>query len=258
MLAVLATESQGTGNLALFPVIVLAFGPLGGFAARSARPPRPSRGDHGASALVVALLVTAAYPLAESILRRGSTMAVHHLASMRREPALDAVIGRALVPQRTSTVADRYTALWHGPEATKVIVQGADSAFAGGLNATEPAMSLAWAREVAAMGELVRRRNLVHPPMRVTTIGYVEPFGRLLGASPTPGTKLWLDPLRTVGKLTVDEARAYLAKADAVFVQTCPLNPTLREMTDTSFLAALRERSNLADATACYEVWLRA
>ena len=256
VLAVLATESQGTGNLTLFPVVALAFGPFGRVL-RPAEPGRRSRADRVATALVAVLLVTAAYPFAETVLRRAGTMAIRQAASMRREPALDPVVGRVLVPASMSETAERYRALWHGPGGTRTIVQEAEAAFTGGLNAKEPAMSLAWAREVVAMAELVRRRDLVRPAMRVTTIGYVEPFGRILGAAPTPGTRLWLDPQRTVGTLSPEEARTYLARADAVFVQRCPLRPPLQDMIERSFRAALGAAFHQADSTGCYEVWLR-
>ncbi|WP_232629527.1 hypothetical protein [Methylobacterium sp. Leaf118] len=257
ILAVLATESQGTGNLALFPVIVLAFGPFASLAAGLAAPPERSRVDPVALALAAAVVVTAAYPLMETVLRRAGTMALRQAAFMRREPAIDPVIGRTLVARQTSETADRYAALWHGPESTEAIVRDAETAFTGGLNATEPAMSLAWARAVAAMGERVRRRALVGPSTRVTTIGYVEPFARLLGAEPVRGTRLWLDPWRTVGTLTVEQARAYLAEADAVFVQLCPPKQQLRDMIERSFRPALDPDFVRVEATACYELWLR-
>ncbi|TNC14529.1 hypothetical protein FF100_07650 [Methylobacterium terricola] len=258
VLAVLATESQGTGNLGLFPVIVLMFGPLGDLVAKVQDKARGSSGgDPVAVALAGALVVTAAYPYAESVLRRATTMAVHHVASMRRETAVDGVVGRALVAGQMSRTADLYTAFWHGPEPIRTIVRDGEAAFSGGLNPTEPAMSLAWAREVAAMANLVRRRHLVQSTMHVTTLGFVEPFGRLLGALPTPGTRLWLDPLRTVGRPTVEEARAYLEKADAVFVQRCPDKEPLRDLIATSFSAVLDREFTRADATPCYEVWLR-
>ncbi len=257
VLAVLATESQGTGNLALFPVVALAFGPLSDLVARMSEPQGRPRSDRVAIALVAALVMTAAYPFLETVLRRASTMAIRQVASMRRDPAVDSVLGRVLVSRQTSEVADHYRALWHGPDSAKIIVQDAEVAFTGGMNATEPAMSLAWAREVAAMGDLVRKRNLVHPQTRVTTIGYVEPFGRLLGATPIPGTKLWLDPWRTVGTLKFEEARANLSNADAVFVQRCPLKQQLHDMIEQSFQLTLDSDFNRAESTDCYELWLR-
>ncbi len=253
LLAVLATESQGTGNLGLFPVTVLLLGPLvGPLGDRPARPCEPL-----AVALATLLAVTAAYPFLETVLRRAGTMATRQAVSLRREPALDRVIGPVLVARQTGETAERYAALWHGPEAAKAAVQNADAAFSGGMNATEPAMSLAWAREVAAMGRLVRERDLVRPAMRVTTIGYVEPFGRLLGATPIPGTRLWLDPWRTVGVLSAEEARATLAPADAVFVQRCPLKPQLQDMIAHSFQVALDADFAQAASTGCYDLWLR-
>lgn len=252
--AVLATESQGTGNLGLFPVLALLFAPSTRLGIR-----RSGQGRSAAAPriLLAATLAMAAYPFAESVLRRASTLAVHEIASMRRDPSLDGPLGRVLVSRRVAETANRYLALWNGPEAAETSTLESWTSFAGGANATEPAMGIAWAHEVSRMAELARRRRLVTPDMRVMTIGYVEPFSRLLGARPTPGIRLWHDPWRTIGTLNLETARSYLAKADAVFVQRCPLQRQLIDMVDQSFRPAIDADFIEVAATSCYELWRR-
>jgi hypothetical protein len=53
------------------------------------------------------------------------------------------------------------------------------------------------------------------------TLSFVDDFSPRLALPPAPGTKLALDPYRTVGPLSNAEAAAYLAPIDAAFERTC-------------------------------------
>jgi hypothetical protein len=95
-------------------------------------------------------------------------------------------------------------------------------------------------------------RNLRH----VMTLGLANDFTALLGLAPAPGAKLVLDPFRTFGPPTKEEAAAYLRAIDAAFQRTCAV-PLYIEQIAGSFRPVLEEEFEPVVLTPCWTVHLR-
>lgn len=243
--ALLVSESQGTGNVALFGLLVLPV--------LVARLASPQRQRAGTVAILVAVL--ASYPMLEGVLRRGTTLMVRQGPSYRAEPALAPVLGRVVVSARNDEVSRSFSALWQAP--AREDYRRFERDYFAGITPVEAGQGLSWARGVVEMVEVARRSGLVDARTRVTSIGFTEPFARALGAQSARGTKLWLDPGRTVGVMSEEDARRYLTDAQIAFVQLCPARDSLADLQARPFpLVLSREFTRLA-STPCYEMWAR-
>jgi hypothetical protein len=245
--AVLAAESQGTGNLGLFVASVLIFGPLCFDRRRGMQ----------ITLLSAAFVAAASYPLLENVARRGVILVLRYAPEYQRDPALDRMIGRSLVADRVSTLADNYAVSWRGSPQAAQEMSAAIYAFGGGRNNSEPAESVAWARCVVDMADMARGNGMITPETRVATIGFIDPFPRLLGAEPLPQGKLWLDPGRTVKTMSFEEARDYLAPADAVFLHKLPADPKLIGWIEASIMPFIPHEFTLEAQNPCYALWIR-
>jgi hypothetical protein len=104
--------------------------------------------------------------------------------------------------------------------------------------------------------EELRRRGFDRGLRHVTTIGYVDEFTPLLGLEPAPGLPIVLDPTRSVGRLTQEEAAAHLAPVDAAFERTCAAPSWLVQLTE-NLRPALVEAFEPVVLTPCWTVHLR-
>lgn len=246
-LALLASESQGTGNVALFGLLVL---PL-----LVARLRWRQRALTAGVAVVVALL--GAYPMVEGMLRRGTTLVLRQASSYHPEPALAPVLGRVLVSARNDETARSFAVLWQEPGVLLGAYRRFERDFSGGMNPMEAGQGLSWARGVVEMARIAQGTGLVTQETRVTSVGFTEPFARALGVKSALGTKLWLDPGRTIGTLGVPQVQGYLVGADVVFVQLCPARESLADLNTRPFGLILQAEFARVAQTACYEMWSR-
>lgn len=245
--ALLASESQGEGNVAFFGLLALPV--------LLVRLPAKMKARSGHVALVVVLI--AAYPMVEGSLRRGVTLLLRQVPTYRVEPALEPVIGRVLVSARNDETARAYAALWQSSPATLEDYRQFQRDFSAGTNPLEAGQGLSWARGVVEMVEAAQRSGRLQPDTRVATIGFVEPFARALGVKSARGTKLWMDPGRTIGAVSLEAAQRYLADADVVFVQLCPLREVLADLKTRPFGRVLGSEFSKITTTPCYEMWGR-
>jgi len=88
------------------------------------------------------------------------------------------------------------------------------------------------------------------------TLSFVDDFSPRLALPPAPGTKLALDPYRTIGPLSKAEAAAYLAPIDAAFERTCAAPLHARQIADF-FRPTLEEAFTPVVLTPCWTVHLR-
>jgi hypothetical protein len=105
--------------------------------------------------------------------------------------------------------------------------------------------------------EKFRSLGLDRDIRHVATLSFVDDFTPLLGLLPPPGTKLALDPFRTVGELSKLEAAAYLAPIDAVFERTCAA-PLFSVQIAGFFRPVLEDGFAPVILTPCWTVYLRA
>src|SRR5690606_14211832 len=86
-----------------------------------------------------------------------------------------------------------------------------------------PAVQLAWAASAVEAARAFDRLGYRSRATRYATLAFTDPFARLLHLTPAVGTDLVMQVGRTVPAFTPEQARAYLAGADGVFVGTCDM-----------------------------------
>jgi hypothetical protein len=238
------TESQSTGGPGLVGLSALAFAP--GLAVG-----RRALLKVGLAAGLV--LLTVGW-LADQVLRRGWCL-VEQAPEYRAHPAVSALVpGMRIAPGRL-VAAEIAARLWrdHRDFADEAYRRGYDfSLEAYGA----PVSFVAGAILAFEAAERLRALGLDRHLRHVMTLGFVDDFTPLLGLLPPPGTKLALDPYRTIGDLTKAEAAAYLGPIDAAFERTCAA-PLYSVQVGGFFRPALEEAFEPVVLTPCWTVHIR-
>jgi hypothetical protein len=232
------TESQSTGGAGLVAWSALALVPG----------PR-TRWALGAVAAVVALTAGA---YAEQTIRRGRCVAAQ-IEAYRAHPAL-ASLGRDVrAPERRLAEAEALAQLWRDDRRFAEEIYNRRINFGlESYGAAIPFVAMALLAEEAAAA--VRARGLVL--RHVTTLDVIDGFTPRLGLEPARGLKLFLDPYRTIGPLSADEASRYLAPVDGVFERTCAAPDHVRWIADT-FRPVLAEEFEPVVLTPCWTLHRR-
>jgi hypothetical protein len=237
-------ESQSTGGAGLIGLSPLAFAPT----------LTEGRWSTVKAALVAgAVLLTFGW-YADQALRRGWCL-VEQAPEYRAHPALTALApGLRAAPGRLAA-AELAARLWRDHRGL------ADEAYRSGFDFHlesygAPVSFLANALLAHEAAETLRALGLDRTLRHVMTLSFVDDFTPLLDLPPAPGTKLALDPYRTIGPLTKAEAAAYLAPIDAAFERTCAAPLHARQIADF-FRPALEEAFAPVVLTPCWTVHLR-
>jgi hypothetical protein len=239
------TESQSTGGPGLIGLSALVFLPE--LAA--------GRWALAKAALAAAVVVLTVGWLADQVLRRGWCL-VEQAPEYRTHPAISALVPGMRVSPGRLAAGELAARLWRDHRAF------ADEAYRQGFDFNlesygAPISFLADAILAHEAAERFRTLGLDRNIRHVTTLGFVDDFTPLLGLLPPPGTKLALDPFRTVGELSKAEAAAYLAPIDAVFERTCAA-PLFSMQIAGFFRPVLENGFAPVILTPCWTVYLRA
>lgn len=238
------TESQSTGGPGLVGLSALAFAP-------GLMEGRWRTGKVALAAAVVCLTVGA---LADQVLRRGWCL-VAAAPSYETHPAVSALVPGMRVPPGRLVAAELTARLWrdHRPLADEAYGRGFDFHLESHGAPVSFVANAILAHEAAErLRALGLDRNLSH----VMTLDFVDDFTPLLDLPPPPGTKLALDPFRTIGELSKTEAAAYLAPVDAAFERTCA-TPLYFVQIAGFFRSALEDAFKPVVLTPCWTVHLR-
>jgi hypothetical protein len=238
------TESQSTGGAGLIGLAALAFAP--GLAS--------GRWARAKIALAGGIVLLTVGWLADQVLRRGWCL-VAQAPEYRTHPAVDALAPGMRVPPGRLVAAALTARLWRDHRAF------ADEAYGKGFDFHlesygAPVSFVASAILAHQAVETLRARGLDRAIRHAMTLGFVDDFTPLLGLPPAPGTRLVLDPFRTIGELSKDEAAAYLAPIDAAFERTCAA-PLFSVQIAGFFRPALEDAFQPVVLTPCWTVHLR-
>lgn len=238
------TESQSTGGVGLIGLSALAFTPRLA-AGRWAMPK---------VALAAGIVLLTVGWLADQVLRRGWCL-IERAPEDRAHPAVSALVPGMRVPPGRLVAAELTARFWRDHRAL------ADEAYGKGFDFNlesygVPVSFVAGAILAHEAAETLRSRGLDRNLRHVMTLGFVDDFTQLLDLPPPPGTKLALDPFRTVGELSKEEAAAYLAPIDAAFERTCAV-PLYAVQIAGFFRPALEEAFDPVVLTPCWTVHLR-
>jgi hypothetical protein len=238
------TESQSTGGPGLIGMAALVFAP----------PLAVGRLAPVKIAVAGGLLFLTVGWFADQVLRRGRCLLLdaHNLTTL---PALDALAPGMRVVAGRIAPAEFTARLWrdHRPLADEAYGRGFDFNLESyGAPVSFVANAILAQEAAERLRSLALDRNLRH----VTTLGFVDDFSTILGREPAPGLKLALDPYRTIGALTKEQATAYLAPVDAVFERTCAA-PLFAMMIAKLFRPVLEETFEAVVLTPCWTVHLR-
>jgi hypothetical protein len=238
------TESQSTGGAGLVGLAALAFAP--GLTVGTWAPARV-----GLATGVV--LLTMGW-LADQVLRRGWCL-VAQAPEYRAHAAVEALAPGMRAPPGRLVAADLTARLWrdHRAFAAEAYGKGFDFHLESyGV----PISFIAGAMLAHEAAERFRALGLDRGVRHAMTLGFVDEFTPLLGLPPPPGTKIALDPFRTIGELSKDEATAYLAPIDAAFERTCAA-PLFSVQIAGFFRLALEDAFEPGVLTPCWTVHLR-
>jgi hypothetical protein len=238
------TESQSTGGAGLIGLSALVFTPE----------PLPGRWTLARVALAAAVVVLTVGWLADQVFRRGWCV-VEQAPQYRTHPAVSALVPGMRVPPGRLVAAELAARLWRDDRTF------ADEAYRRGFDFNlgsygAPISFVADAILAHEAADRFRALGLDRNVRHATTLGFVDDFTPLLGLPPPPGTKLALDPFRTVGELSKAEAAAYLAPIDAVFERTCAA-PLFSVQIASFFRPVLEDTFTPLILTPCWTVHLR-
>ncbi len=240
--AAIFAESQNTGALNLYIVPALALMPMR----------RALREAAAARAALVAMAALCLGPILENMVRRGFHFALTDARAMTREAHLGASLPGLRVTAATNALARELVEDWRGRAAAG---RSQETALLANRS-VEPAHSLAQLRLMDEATRIAGARGLVGLQTRMTTINLVDVATRMAGATPAPGLKLWLDPVRTFGPMTREEAQAYLAPVEAAFQPVCGVSEEMVAIAER-LTPALVVDFTPTRVTDCVTLWLR-
>jgi hypothetical protein len=238
------TESQSTGGAGLVALSALAFAPS--LAA--------GRWGRLNVSLAAGVILLSAGLFADQVLRRGWCL-LDQAPEYRAHPALTALAPDLRVVPGRLGAAELAARLWrdHRPLADEAYRSGFDFHLE---SYGAPVSFVANALLAHEAAERLRALGLDRGLKHAMTLSFVDDFSPLLRLPPAAGTKLALDPYRTIAPLAKAEAAAYLAPIDAAFERTCAAPLHARQIADF-FRSALEEAFAPVVLTPCWTVHLR-
>ncbi len=206
--AALLAESQNSGGLGLIAAAAVFYHP------------KAWRG--GTARLVVAAFLLAAMilPVVDTAFNRMLTVAIRETRQTVRNE-VDELFPGTTVTAPTIAAASlfkRINSEWPG-FAHELEAQGFALERDPGSNA--PGGMLAWIVSAVEAAHIFQERNYGAQSRHYATLAFTDPFARMLKLAPALRTTIVMDIGRTFPLLTTDEADAYLATADGVFVSSC-------------------------------------
>jgi hypothetical protein len=241
--AVVVSESQSTGGMAMTAALSLLFAP-GLLTARSQSQTRLILVTGVAVAIGGPLLVTAAQRSYCSLsARNGENIATDWSRSF---------LPYAVVPAEAARIAEANAQIWEtADEASQQLYD----------DLMEPIEHLRYLTEWKTAYDAItvlRERGLDSDLGKTTTISFVDLFGTALQTDMPKGVKVVPVIERTIAELSDAEASAYLADADTVFQPTCGVTkarPGFR--LDTWFLPTLEREFSATPLTNCWTMYRR-
>lgn len=240
--AALLAESQNSGGLGLIAAAAVFFHPA------AWRWPAPR------AALTALLLAAMILPVLDTGFSRMLTVVVREARPTVRG-AVDEMFAGTTVPPAVVAGARLFRRInteWpdfaHGVE-----VDGFSLEKDPGSNAQ--AGMLAWIVSAVEAGRIFGERNYGAQSQRYATLGFVDPFARMLRLTPALHTALVMDIGRTVPLFTPQEAEAYLKTADGVFVALCERRSL--QSNAAAFHTVLDRQFERLPLNACWEFYRR-
>ncbi|ARQ01256.1 hypothetical protein [Pseudorhodoplanes sinuspersici] len=242
--AIIVAESQSTNGHEMVGALGLLFAP-GLFG----KPFNTTR---------LVLLVTAATliggNLAIGAFEKGMCNLVNRLGAPQHVAWTDPFMPHLVVPEPMVETALSRVALWTESAATMRALEDKGHSY---LNPADAELYLAQWKTVDDAIKILKDRGITDLG-RVMTVAFADMFGVALKAPPPKGTKIVLDPIRTVSPMTDDEAKAYLSNVDTVFVPACALNKTsATEPAALWFGATLKQQFTEQPLTPCWAMYRR-
>jgi hypothetical protein len=242
--AIIVAESQSTGGLEMTGALGLLFAPglLG----------KPL------STMRLVLLVAAATLLGGGLMinafEKGMCSLVNRQGAPQHVAWTGPFIPHLVVPEPMVKTALSRVALWTDGAATMRALEDKGHSY---INPADAELYLAQWKTVDDAIKVLKVRgetDLGH----VMTVAFADMFGVALKAPPPKGTKIVLDPIRTVSPMTDDEAKAYLTNVDTVFVPACALNKTsATEPPALWFGTTLKQEFTEQPLTPCWTMYRR-
>ncbi len=238
MAAALLAESQNTGGLGLVSAAALFFHPAA----------------WGARKTVTALLLGAlCFPVFDIAVKRPLT-ALTREREVAPEQAVAELIPGTRVPLSTyegsklfARIATEWLPLARQVEAARFFLTPDPTTNA-------PAVQLAWATSAVEAAHAFEQHGYRDRATHYATLAFADPFARLLDLTPATGVALVMHTGRTVPTFSLDQARAYLASADGVFVGTCDMSGGAVQPVFQSVLQSDFERLPL---NGCWDFYAR-
>lgn len=240
--ALVLAESQATGGLEATSALGLLFAPL--LAERASRVSLRLVPVTAAFALIGGGLAVTAFENVGGILlkRKGP---VEELGWASR------FMPRIVVPREMREEAEALDVVSEAMhDAAREVASSQEKLVS---NFTLTGYLATWRSVDLALAKLGEARDLG----TVMTLSGVDLFGLALKAQPTPGLKVVHDVGRTIGPLTDDQARAYLALAQTVFEPTCKLVEAPKVSIAPWFSSALKAEFTARELTPCWTMHRR-
>lgn len=118
-----------------------------------------------------------------------------------------------------------------------------------------PGGMLAWITSAVEAARIFEAKNYGAQSQRYATLAFVDPFARMLKLTPALHTTIVMDIGRTFPLLTAQEADAYLATADGVFVSRCERRTLANN--DAAFQAVFEQEFEKLPLNECWEFYRR-
>lgn len=240
--AALLAESQNSGGLGLIAASALFF--------------HPGAWRGGAARIAVASFLLAAMilPVIGTAFDRMLTVSIRQTRETVRNQAEELFPGTTVTGPTVAAARlfKRINAEW--PDfARQLEADGFTLERDPGSNA--PGGMLAWITSAVDAGHIFKEKNYGARSQRYATLAFVDPFARMLKLTPAPDTTIVMDIGRTFPLLTAQEAGAYLATADGVFVSRCERRTLANN--DAAFQAVFEREFERLPLNECWEFYRR-
>lgn len=235
---VLLAESQNTGGFGLISAAAVLFHP-------SAWDRRP--------ALAGLLLAALVFPVLDIAVKRPLT------ALTRERPAAPVQVVDELIPGTRVPLSTYEGAKLFSRIATEWLplareVQEARFFLTPDPTTNAPAAQLAWFASVVEASKRFEELGYRDLADSYATLSFADPFTRHLKLRPATGINLVMHVGRTIPAFSTEQARAYLAGSDGIFVDRCDMAQDVFERT---FAAALDSDFRKMPLTQCWDFHVR-
>ena len=240
--AALFAESQNSGGVGLVASLALFFHP----AAWQGRATRPVVNALLLAAILFPLLSIATSRMLTVVIREGRPMASH---------PIEELFPGTSVPAPTAAAAeffDRVNTQWLD---FKNSIQDRGYKFEIDPESNANGSILAWAGSAVDAAHIFEQRGYRELADSYITIGFADPFARMLKLRPAPGSNIVIDVGRTMPLIDFEAADAYLAAADGVFFSRCERRTDVDN--NAVFQAVLDQKFREYPLNACWDFYQR-